>query len=58
MDFVCKKMSCANGRGPDLFHIDDPYTKAGLLREKETKKILKFPKTMNCIYCGIIPVTP
>lgn len=57
MNFVSGKRSCANGSGPDLFHIDDIYTKAGLVREKETKKVLKFPKTMNCIYCGIIATT-
>lgn len=56
MDFVCKKQSCANGGGPDLFHIDDPYTKARLLREKETKKVLELPKTMMCVYCGVIQI--
>ncbi len=55
MDYVCSLRSCSNGRGPDLFHIDDPYIKAGLVRVKETKEILKFPKTMKCIYCGEIP---
>jgi hypothetical protein len=54
MNFVCNLRRCANGRGPELFHIDDSYTKAGLLRERDSKKVLEFPKTMNCIYCGII----
>ena len=53
MDFVVKKCHCANGHGAQ-FHIDDPYIKAGLLKEKVTQKVVKFPKTMHCVYCGVI----
>lgn len=55
MKFVCDSQKCANGRGPE-FHINDPYIKQGLLREKITKKIVRFTKTMNCVYCGKINI--
>ena len=51
MDKLSKKEGCANGRGPK-FHIGDPYIISGILREKETKKVVSFPETFNCIYCG------
>lgn len=50
-DKLCKKYGCSNGRGPE-FHIGDPYIIAGVLREKETKKVVTFPETFHCIYCG------
>jgi len=49
---VCQKSGCCNGRGVE-FHIGDPYIIAGLLRERESKKVVKFPKKFKCIYCGI-----
>lgn len=51
MSFCSSRKSCANGRGAE-FHINDPYIKAGLLREIKTKKKVKFPKIFNCMYCG------
>lgn len=51
MDFCCSQKGCANGRGPE-FYINDPYIKAGLLREVKTKKVVKLPKIFNCMYCG------
>ena len=44
---------CANGRAVER-QINDPYIAAGLVREVETKKILRFPKIFNCMYCGKI----
>lgn len=51
MDELCKRNGCANGRGPQ-FYIGDPYIIQGLLREKESKKVVVFPETFRCIYCG------
>jgi len=51
MRFVSNKAGCANGAGPE-FYIGNEYIKQGLLREKTTRKVVKFPKVFNCIYCG------
>jgi hypothetical protein len=49
---LCNKEGCANGTGPRLFHYDCQYILNGLVRERETKKILTVPKIMDCVYCG------
>lgn len=51
MDKCCSMYRCANGNGPE-FKIGDKWIAKGLLREKNTKKIIKFPKIFNCMYCG------
>lgn len=51
MGFVLSRQSCANGRGID-FHIGNKYILRGLVREKDTKKIVTFPEEFNCMYCG------
>lgn len=51
MDKCCSLYRCANGGGPE-FHINDEYILKGLLREKETKKIVRFPRIFDCMYCG------
>lgn len=51
MDKCCSIYSCANGRGPE-FEIGDEYISRGLLRNAETKRVVKFPKTFHCMYCG------
>lgn len=53
MDKCCSMYSCANGTGGE-FHINDPYIKNGLVRNKETKEIIIFPEIFHCIYCGDI----
>ena len=50
----CRRFYCSNGRGPD-FVIGDRYIAAGLVRERETQRVLAFPEHLVCIYCG--PVT-
>lgn len=42
---------CANGRGPE-FKIGDPYIRAGLLRERETGRVVVEPNHLYCMYCG------
>ena len=42
---------CSNGVHIE-FHPDDKHIAAGLLRERETKKIFEWPTGMRCIYCG------
>jgi len=34
------------------FHLDDPYIAAGLLRDRDTKEVVKFPSVPCCMYCG------
>jgi len=53
MDKCCSMYSCANGIGGE-FEINDPYIKNGLVRNKETKEVLVFPKIFKCMYCGNI----
>jgi len=52
MNKTSKKYSCANGRSAS-FEIGDPYILAGLLREKSSKRVIKFPNTFRCVYCGV-----
>ena len=53
MDRVAKAMGCANGRSVD-FNVTNDVIQAGLLRDADTKKIVKPPKTLKCCYCGEI----
>ena len=53
MKFVVSKNRSACGSGPE-FHINDPYIAQGLVREKETQKIVEFPDILDCMYCGEI----
>ena len=53
MNLTAKEQGGANGSGPE-FHIGDPYISAGLVRDKETKEIIKFPEKLICLYCGDI----
>ena len=46
-----KRHSCANGRGPD-FDIHDQFISASLVRERDTKIILRPPENLVCMYCG------
>lgn len=48
----CSAMNgCANGRGPEL-RWHDTYLLEGLLREKETKRVVVLPAEFVCMYCG------
>ena len=51
MDKVCGERRTANGRHVE-FHADDPIIAAGLLRERDTKKIFIWPDNLTCMYCG------
>jgi len=52
MDECCRRNGCANGSGPE-FNICDPYVVLGLIRERETKKVVEAPlNTLTCMYCG------
>jgi hypothetical protein len=57
MDQAMHKMSsmkgCANGRYVEFNPIDKTIN-ANLLREVETKKIIKPPDVFKCVYCGDI----
>ena len=51
MNFMANKHSCSNGRGVD-FNPTDKHIKAGLVRNRETKEIIKPPEIFDCCYCG------
>lgn len=51
MEKACGEFRCSNGRHVK-FHLDDIHIKAGLLRERETKKIVTIPEKPLCMYCG------
>jgi len=50
---LCQLYRCANGRGPK-FQIGDPWIARGLLRRQDTKEVVVFPESFNCMYCGLI----
>lgn len=50
---VCSAMGCANGRGISLTN-KDPHVEAGLVRDRETKAVFKYPSTPVCMYCGVV----
>lgn len=49
---LCSECGCASGHHVE-FHADDPIIAAGLLRERDTKKVFDWPRGMICMYCGI-----
>lgn len=51
MSFVSSRRGCANGRRVE-FHADDPHIAAGLVRNRETKEVFRFPDNIACMYCG------
>lgn len=51
MDWVCGQCGCSNGDHVE-FNLKDQHILAGLVREKETKKILTIPEHPICMYCG------
>lgn len=53
MKKCCALNSCANGVGPQ-FEITDPYIVLGLVRDRETKEIVRVPTNFTCMYCGDI----
>jgi hypothetical protein len=57
MTELCRKYRCANGDYVE-FHADDAHIAAGLLRNRQTKEMFKWPEGMTCMYCGAIPVLP
>lgn len=53
MDWVASQKSCANGIGARFSDRDD-YIKAGLVRERESKRVVAPPSPRVCMYCGPI----
>ena len=51
MEHACKLRRCANGRGIQ-WQLHDATILAGLVRNRETKEILKPPLSPDCMYCG------
>ncbi len=51
MDFSCAANRCANGRSV-RFELGDKHIAAGLLRERESKRVVEFPDDLSCMYCG------
>lgn len=51
MSAMCSKYRSASGRGV-RFEDSDPTIKAGLLRERETKRVVTAPAIRVCCYCG------
>jgi len=49
MSKACNMYGCSNGRGVH-FHIGDETIAAGLVRERDSKKILTFPDKFICMY--------
>ena len=41
-----------NGYGCEMYHIHDPYIDRGLIRRKDTKEIVVYPRYIDCMYCG------
>jgi hypothetical protein len=51
MSLLSAKHSCANGRHVE-FNLRDKHILAGLLRERDTKAVVRFPEKIRCMYCG------
>jgi hypothetical protein len=51
MSHCCSINRCANGGGPE-FRLRDPYIERGLLRERDTKRVVTFPERPVCMFCG------
>lgn len=54
MDKVCSERRAASGRHVE-FNANDPIIAAGLLRERDTKKVFEWPRNLACMYCGAAP---
>lgn len=50
MSFTAGRDSCASGRGPQMCQ-GDPYIEAGLLRERDSKRVVTPPVNRVCMYC-------
>lgn len=51
MNFAIRNRGCANGLRV-AFHLNDKHIAAGLLRERDTKKVVTFPGIPVCLHCG------
>lgn len=54
MDWLCKKHRCANGDYVD-WKADDPHIVGGLVRDRDTKEVFRFPEGLKCMYCEATP---
>jgi hypothetical protein len=54
MNKLCGMRSCANGRHAE-WRIGNEFIAAGVVREREPKEVVTFPKRFNCMYCGHVP---
>lgn len=50
MSKCCAINGCANGSGPE-FQDGNPYIVAGLVRERDTKAVVRRPAHRQCMYC-------
>ena len=51
MNWQSSRKGCSNGEHAE-FYINNPFIAAGLLRNAETKEVVKFPEIFDCYYCG------
>lgn len=51
MSKMSSERRCSNGRHVE-FYAKDEHIAAGLLRDRATKEIFKWPENMTCSYCG------
>lgn len=50
MGKCCAINGCANGWGP-AFRDGNPWIEAGMVRERDTKRIVRPPERRQCMYC-------
>lgn len=51
MNKCCSMNGCANGRGPN-FEAGDKHILAGLVRDRESKRVVTPPEKLTCMFCG------
>lgn len=52
MNKVCAEFRSASGRHIEM-KPSDKHIAAGLLRNRETKEVFRFPDRLTCMYCGV-----
>lgn len=54
MSKMSSENGCSSGRHVEM-RAGDPHIAAGLLRERDSKLVFTWPKSMTCMYCGEAP---
>lgn len=57
MNKMCSERGASSGQHVEM-RADDPIIAAGLLRERDTKKVFSWPDNLTCCYCGASPKFP